>query len=82
MQKIKGMEEVLSCPLILHVFNVILEIRTHFHFESNLQAMLDDYAKSQHTSCLNKQNGTGNKHGMFSGTIHWIMDNVCLLSNT
>lgn len=54
MQKIKGMKEALSCPLILHVFNVILKKRTYFHFESNLQAMLDDCAKSQHESCLKK----------------------------
>lgn len=27
------------------------------HFESNLQAMLADCAKSQHTRCLKKQNG-------------------------
>lgn len=82
MQKIKGMKEVLSCPLILHVFNVISEKCTHFHFESNRQAMLEDCAKSQHASCLKKQNGTRNKPGMFSGTTHWIMDNVCLLSDT
>lgn len=30
MQKIKGMKEVFSCPLILHVFNVSLEKCTHF----------------------------------------------------
>lgn len=82
MQKIKGMKEVLSCPLILHVFNVILEKRTHFHFESNLQAMLDDCTKSQHASCLKKQNGARNNHGLFSGTIHWIMGNAHFLSAT
>lgn len=54
MQKIKGMKETLSCPLILHVFNVILEKCTYFHFESDLQTMLDDCAKSQHESCLKK----------------------------
>lgn len=82
LEKIKGMKEVLGCLLILHVFNVILEKCTHFHFQSNLQAMLDDCAKSQRASCLKKQNGARNKHGMFSGTIHWIMDKVCLLSDT
>lgn len=72
MQKIKGLKKVLSCPLVLHVFNVILEKRTHFHFESNLQAMLDACAKRQHASRSKKQNGSRNKHRMFSSTIHWI----------
>lgn len=54
-QKIKGMKKVLSCPLILHVVNVILEKCTHFH--PNLQAMLDDCAKSQHATWLKKHNG-------------------------
>lgn len=56
MQKTKGMKEVLGSPLILHVFNVILEKCTHFHFESHLQTMLGDCAKSQHAS-LFKENG-------------------------